>query len=495
MSNTEVRNKKKFLVHIAAVGLPAALGALNIAIALKTVGPGFPLDDAWIHQTFARNFAETGAWSFQAGSNAGGSTSPLWTLLLAAAYWIKGLQPYIATYILGIFFFAAVVWFGKKSIESIEGNSPTSVWLWIFAAATCWQLIWASGSGMETIFYSALIMVVFFLVIAKPKGWIWLSGLLTGIGVWIRPDALTLMGPVLMVLLLEGKISQKIKNIGVYVIAAAIPFAGYLVWNLNVSGEIFPNTFYAKQAEYASMLAAPFTARLINVFTPVFVGVNILLLPGMVYAAWKSVKDRSFVLTAILIWCLGYGLIYALRLPVSYQHGRYMMPVIAPLMLLGTAGTLQLMRLLSDHNKRVHWITSRVWVLSIALIGTVFLFRGLGQYSQDVKAINLLMVNSAKWIEANTEPSDIIAVHDIGAAGYFGQRTILDLAGLVNPEIIPYIRDEGALEKYITEKKADYLVVLKEWYPILETTGTEAAEFTYTDGITHEVMLIRKLDR
>jgi hypothetical protein len=44
---------------------------------------GFPLDDGWIHQTYARNLAEYGQWAYLPGTISGGSTSPLWTLLLS----------------------------------------------------------------------------------------------------------------------------------------------------------------------------------------------------------------------------------------------------------------------------------------------------------------------------------------------------------------------------------------------------------------------------
>src|ERR1700677_239652 len=44
---------------------------------------GFPLDDSWIHQTVARNLADTGVLGFRPGRLSAGSTSLLWTILLA----------------------------------------------------------------------------------------------------------------------------------------------------------------------------------------------------------------------------------------------------------------------------------------------------------------------------------------------------------------------------------------------------------------------------
>ena len=50
---------------------------------------GFPLDDAWIHQTYARNLAVLGEWSFIPGRPSAGSTAPLWSFLLAVGYWLR----------------------------------------------------------------------------------------------------------------------------------------------------------------------------------------------------------------------------------------------------------------------------------------------------------------------------------------------------------------------------------------------------------------------
>ena len=61
---------------------------------------GFPLDDSWIHLTYARNLAVFGEWAFQPGKSSAGSTAPLWTVLLSIGFFIK-LAPYIWTYLLG----------------------------------------------------------------------------------------------------------------------------------------------------------------------------------------------------------------------------------------------------------------------------------------------------------------------------------------------------------------------------------------------------------
>jgi hypothetical protein len=66
----------------------------------------------------------------------------------------------------------------------------------------------------------------------------------------------------------------------------------------------------------------------------------------------------------------------------------------------------------------------------------------------------------------------VIAAHDIGAMGYFSERKIIDLAGLVTPDVIPFIRDEKRLRTYMDEQKVDYLVTFPGWYPEL-TSGLD----------------------
>src|SRR5688572_31182578 len=62
------------------------LAALLVLWYVATAGGGFPLDDSWIHQTFARNLALHGEWAFLPGQPAAASTSALYTVLLSIGY-------------------------------------------------------------------------------------------------------------------------------------------------------------------------------------------------------------------------------------------------------------------------------------------------------------------------------------------------------------------------------------------------------------------------
>jgi hypothetical protein len=75
------------------------------------------------------------------------------------------------------------------------------------------------------------------------------------------------------------------------------------------------------------------------------------------------------------------------------------------------------------------------------------------------------LVDVAHWLREETPPQALVATHDIGAVGYFSQRTLVDIAGLANPEVIPFIDDEERLLAYLEEKKVDYFVTFPSWYP------------------------------
>ncbi|MBK8028843.1 MAG: hypothetical protein IPK17_04885 [Chloroflexi bacterium] len=42
-----------------------------------------------IHQTYARNLAQTGQWAFVPGVPSAASTSPLYTVVLTIGYWLN----------------------------------------------------------------------------------------------------------------------------------------------------------------------------------------------------------------------------------------------------------------------------------------------------------------------------------------------------------------------------------------------------------------------
>jgi hypothetical protein len=123
-------------------------------------------------------------------------------------------------------------------------------------------------------------------------------------------------------------------------------------------------------------------------------------------------------------------------------------------------------------KKRIWWLVRTAWGSAIILICITFWLLGMQSYSQDVRIIESEMVDTAKWVALHIPANSLIATHDVGALGYFGDHKLVDMAGLISPEVIPFLRNEAALAKYLDSKGVDYLVTFPDFYPLL-TSGLQ----------------------
>jgi hypothetical protein len=467
-SNSNKLSRRDLLIVAGAVVLIAIIYLLTSQV---TYGIGFPLDDSWIHQTYARNLALRAEWAFRPGIPSAGSTAPLWSALLALGFLFR-LSPYIWTYLLGaaILFALALIceWAVRALVDSYRPRIP---WVGIFFALE-WHLAWAAMSGMETLLHGLIITTVLILLMTNTRRYLTL-GLLTGLAVWVRPDGLTLLGPALMAILFaepdnRSRFTATIR----YLIGFGSLFVPYLLFNLALGGTPMPNTFYAKQAEYVSWRTIPIFTRLGQMALQLLVGPSLVLIPGVIGWLIKSIKQKMWGGLAALVWCAGYLGLYISRLPV-YQHGRYIMPAMPVFFLFGLLAFAEF-----DGGKmfaRYHWIAQLIWRASIAMLAFAFIFLGAQSYARDVAVIESEMVVTARWVDANLPSDALIAAHDIGALGYFDHHKLIDLAGLVSPDVIPFIRNEPQLADYLNWHGAKYLIAFPEFYPLL----TERAETVF----------------
>ena len=451
---------------LALAALAAVLFYLMVSALIFRIG--FPLDDSWIHLTYARNFAEHGEWAYRLGERSAGSTSPLWTALLAIGF-LLNLAPYIWTYFLGwVVLTLMAIHAENVARKLVRSYGPRLPWVGLFFVFA-WHLTWSAVSGMETLLQGFIIFAVLTALMSGTRRYLTL-GLLAGISIWIRPDGLTLLGPILFTALLcEGNWSSRGEAILKTLIGFGALFLPYLLFNLVLSGNPMPNTFYAKQAEYeAYWLSKSLTQRVIDYLLPVIASPFLVLIPGVFIWANKSFRARNWSALAGVIWFFGYIMIYFMRLP-AYQHGRYIIPAFPMMYFWGLLGLLEFATSVNI-NRRVIF----VWQVLAAVLSLAFTFIAARQNAYDVYWIESEMVETAKWVEQNVPPDSVLAVHDIGALGYHVQNPLIDLAGLITPEVVPFIRDETRLAEYLDSGPAEYLIVFPGLYPQLTSHRTPA---------------------
>jgi hypothetical protein len=452
----------------AAVALLLAAHLISSAVTYRV---GFPLDDAWIHQTYARNLARLGEWSFIPGIPSAGSTSPLWTALLAPGFFLP-FSPYLWTYFLGGALLLGIALlvesFLRRTVAAYHPELPWAGLLFVFE----WHLAWAAFSGMETILHILLVFLVVNFILSGSRRYL-AAGIVTGLSVWVRPDGLTLLGPLVLAILLEkSSLSVRLRGLLSLVVGFGIFFLPYLFFNLVISGTPMPNTFYAKQAEYVSWQALSLGERGGLLALQFFLGVSLILIPGFVLKVFRALRQRDWGVLLVAVWLLGYLLLYLLRLPV-YQHGRYYLPALAVFILLGLAGFLENL----TFSRRAHLtLSSAVLLLILIMVLLSSSLYGVYTYGQEVAYIESQMVDTAIWVAGNLPPAALVAAHDIGALGFYDHHQLLDLAGLISPAVVPFMNDNQRLAAYLTSEKVQYLIAFPGWRPELSGQGLPVHE-------------------
>ncbi|MEO0563444.1 MAG: hypothetical protein AAF125_15145 [Chloroflexota bacterium] len=472
----------------------AGLAALYTALFVIVADGGFPLDDSWIHQGYGRNLALRGEWSLIAGQPSAASTAPLYTVLLAIGYLLR--IPYtVWPHILGAFALALIGVSGARLATRLLPSSKYAGLLTGVLLVSVWQLVWAAASGMETALSAMWTLLLPWLAWRESDGarirttWATLCrgvvfGILGALAILTRPEAVLIVGLSGLALLIT--LPGGLRATSLWVLGALLGFCvfitPYLWLNLTLAGGLLPNTSAAKQVQHLPLLTRPYSSRYWDLTERLFIGGQIFLIPGIIVFLFRLRPFRQHAFAwVLLLWPLGLLAAYAARLPATYQHGRYVMPAIPALVVMGVCGTLVLLEM----GRRYTWsrVLTRVLAAS-AFMGIIAMLLGLGPgiYARDVAVIDQEMVAAAAWIDANIPTDELMAIHDIGAVAYFTPRTLLDIAGLVSPEAIPYINDPEGMWHLIESRDAAYLMAFPDQIPGDDPTDERLCEVFTTNG-------------
>ncbi len=454
-----------------------AAGLVGLYVTVS--GGGFPLDDSWIHQVYGRNLAENGEWAFVPGEPSAASTSPLYTVLLAVGYKL-GIHYILWTHGIGVVALSVTGMVGARLVDLLRSDNKIMGLVTGLALIFSWHLIWAAAAGMETSIFALFSLILIYLVwrmlelkqsAGLRQGLVF--GIAAGCMTLTRPEGVLLAGLCGLTVGLmwghEGQMARLVQwSLGA-VIGFGVVITPYLLLNLSLTGGVLPNTADAKQTQHAPLLAIPFLHRFWTMLVPILAGGQILLLPGLTVFVFEKTWDVMRDIRAVrwllpLAWLLALVAVYAAQLPAAYQHGRYIIPALPALILMGVMGTLRLL----ERSRR--FMLGRVFSRSLVIAtGIVFVYFGmvLGPtiYAKDVQVIEEEMVAQAQWIADNLPKEELLAIHDIGAVGYFAPRPILDIAGLVTEEVVPLIGDADALWDLMERRGAQYLMAFPDQVP------------------------------
>ena len=411
---------------------------------------GFPIDDAWIHLTFAQNIAHGCDISFNPGELSTGSSSPLWTYILAGGLAL-GMTPTAITYSLATVFSLLLLFFTYKLALHLwrdEKVATIVVLLLVLEHYTAWDTL----SGMEISLYTALIVTVLWLVVRGRWQW-WATMALLGIALMTRVEAIFLAGAIFLWRLwhTRGKGWAGVLLGGIVMLAVASPM---MLKYSSISGQILPQTYSAKVAplNFQTLLIALACTGAFLTF-PTMLPICLGFIPAIRGWFRQKLKGRGFV-PAIMFLLISYAA-YFIKMGFLGSYYRYLHPYIPILAIVVVGGIVAL----NSPWRRI------ILAFALALmLGASFLSAPL--YGWSVENIEHQQVTMAKWAADNIPIGEKIAVNDVGAMGYYSNHYIVDMLGLVGDTSQRPDRFHITLDDLLKED-VHYLIVYPEWFPNL----------------------------
>lgn len=453
-------------------------------------GFGFPLDDPWIHLQFAKNLHDYGSFSYFKNEIAtSGSTAPLYTLILAAGFFVTN-NEMVLSYALGVaFFLMGAIYMFRLSEKLFSGGISMAVVATLLFVLEP-RLQWIALSGMETTLFVLLILAcTYYYVSERPVA----LGICSGLLLWTRPEAVILFAALAadwmyhnFLLTPKKEQSGSPRWLGKAAIIAFVLGAGYIAFNLVLSGTMLPNTYAAKLKYYSTGT----TNYPLEVLKYLSQNAQVVLAPfaavGLIAVLTDLVRRKKNPLLVPVLFSVGMFLAYWMKLPYLYQNGRYMMPVLPLVILLGLGGVAMALSLLKKTVVRNEHTVSQIRiVLSVVFIGSFAYgsWQNRVTYQDYCKYISDRQVRTARWLHDNLPEDAVIGTHDVGAIAFYSERKIVDMVGLISPEMIQNIGNPDKLNKFLMRQGVTHLALLRNWFEVVNVNSV-----FHTDEQTPEIM-------
>jgi hypothetical protein len=151
---------------------------------------------------------------------------------------------------------------------------------------------------------------------------------------------------------------------------------------------------------------------------------------------------------------------------LNFAHFKFIFPFTVAFILSATViGTSRWLKKRPAGKKVVFSLLAAGLVLQVG-----FLVNRAQHYALSVKNINEMQVHLGRWMSQNIPKRSLVAINDIGAIKFFGDRECLDLEGLACPQIIPYkILGKESYIVYLNKHRPDYFIIFPWWYPEVYT--------------------------
>jgi 4-amino-4-deoxy-L-arabinose transferase-like glycosyltransferase len=489
---------KLLLLALLAVGL-----ALRLRLAwanLYTLVLDVTSDDAYYYFQIARNIAAGDGASFD-GETPTNGFHPLWLMILTPLFLLRD-APLLNLHLgltLSALFGVGTIYLVYAIVRGLTGNAPASL-----AAASFYALhpylALENANGLETgltVFLVSLVTWLFLRMASRevppsPSEYAQL-GAASGLMMLARTDMIFLLPPIALYFFVRERGRGRWTSGLAIGLPALVVLAPWITWSLASFGTIVQTSalglaefqrqgYIAEHGSGPAVLLArawevtrgALFSRMIHLYfvpragseLPFFLGAGGML-AAMLLAPLTPQRGRALRQMGLLM-VPGSGILLSLLYHSAVRwwlREWYFAPMaLLGALLLGVAVDYLHSVLRGTHPASASAGWRRRAVVALYAAFAIGLAGTFGPHMLDRWGTHSLhrvnQLEAARWIDSHTEPDARIGSFNAGIIGYFSERTVVNLDGVVNADA-HRARVEKRTREYILAMKLDYLADLQ----------------------------------
>jgi len=421
---------------------------------------GITLEDALITYRYAENLASFRGFVFNPGERVLGTTSPLLALALGIMGHLLGigLIPLLSNVLMAL----AALGSGLVVYAALRRLAIAPAWCALAAAFTLLspEMLWVVPGGMETPLVLFLMAWSFWGVVAAR----WTqAGASLALLVLARAD-----GMLWALVMLGLGVSRSSRATAKSLRTMAVVLLPWLVFQLAYFGSLIPQSIAAKSAfrpmdhsfgTYLRWFMPAFGAPQ----EPGWGAAPLWILVGLVLLAIRSAlasSERRPLLAVAIYLPLYFVAMWLGHAPRTFPW--YLVPPAWCSLLLAGVGLGALYESLA--RRRV--LAGAIAIALLITLSTGAIVRGthLASFHRDVQRNEDGLLRAVGvWVDQHASPNASVAMEAIGYQGTYAHRRVIDLAGLVSPDVVRIRQsarsNAGGFHAILDELHPDYLVL------------------------------------
>ena len=454
----------------AIVPVGALLAVVTALVSLSTARTGgtlvYPLDDTYVHMAIAKHTAVDGVWGVTSERFTSASSSPLWTGLLAATYFVGGISdaaPLVINVLVAVALMVSVYWLlidaGMPAIAAVPwslivlfaGTVPTLTMIGmehtLHALLTLWLIVVGSRS-----------------VVAPASSPIGLVMALAALTVMTRYEGAFAVAGVCVAL----AVARRWRDVLAVGVSGALPLLAFGLWSISQGGFLLPNSVLLKGVMPAPTIGGiaqsiAFVPALRALQTTPHLAALLIVAVILSIVPSRDVRARERRIAAwIFAACVLLHMQFA-RAGWFFRYEAYLM----------VCGVVLAARLAQGASWSAVLPVRRPMVPAIAALALVAVlafpiarrsYTALHLVPGAVSNIFEQQYQIAAFLDEHYQGRRI-AVNDVGAVGYFADVKLFDIYGLASSEIAALKRRGEYSSQQVGELAAREGVAIAVIYP------------------------------